>query len=226
MAIGHENAKATGRFLLNQAKELVAAGPSEDQRNQHVTSAEIFGGVARALIRYSTEEERDEVWETTLLPFLDDAILKMPTNLMSAFFDACRYAIHHMPPRYFYSLTTWFVGKVEGTLWQHEAAANDDLEESTVVTSAAMADRFAAQGKWLLLIQAVLAELDGEDDVGAACKLPWYCSSSSMEERSIGQLNGDGDEGNDVVEQIELGRLWKHINDRLTPILLRFFVTC
>ena len=220
LAIGHEDAKVTSRFLLDQAKELVAAGPSEDQRNQHVTSAEIFGGVARALIRYSTEEERDEVWETTLLPFLDDAILKMPTNLMSAFFDACRYAIHHMPPRYFYSLTTWCVGKVEGTLWQHEAAANDDLEESTVVTSAAMADRFAAQGKWLLLIQAVLAELDGEDDVGSACKLPWYCSSLSMEEMSIGQLNGDGDEGNDVVEQIELGRSWKHINDRLTPILL------
>lgn len=87
LAIGHENAKVTSHFLLEQAKELVASPPSEDQRNQQCTSAEIFGGVSRALIQYSTtDEERSEIWEKMLLPFLDEAVVKMPVNLVGAFF--------------------------------------------------------------------------------------------------------------------------------------------
>ena len=211
LAIGHGNAKVTSRYLLDQAKELVAAPPSEDQRNQHVTSAEIFGGVARALIRYSnTEEERDNIWDKMLLPFLDEAVVKVPTNMLSAFFDACRYGIHHFPPSYFFPLLKWVVSKVLQTLWKQEA--NGDAEESNGASSA-MDDRFALQGKWLVLIQAVLAELDSEDDLGAVCKLPWYhgvfCESNQVSE----------DETVTSAE-IELGKSWKYVNDRLTPCLL------
>ncbi len=86
-AIGHNNASATASILLEHAKELVSSPPSEDQRNQQVTSAEIFGGVGRALIQYCTNEaERNVIWDTVLLPFLDEAVVKMPTNLLGAFF--------------------------------------------------------------------------------------------------------------------------------------------
>jgi hypothetical protein len=37
-------------------------------------------------MQYSnTQEERDVVWEAILLPFLDEAVMKMPTNLLGAF---------------------------------------------------------------------------------------------------------------------------------------------
>ncbi len=90
-AIDHDNAKAAAAFLLEHAIVLVSSPPSEDQRNQQVTSAEIFGGVGRALIQYSaTEDERNFIWETMLLPFLDEAIVKMPTNLLGSFFGELR----------------------------------------------------------------------------------------------------------------------------------------
>ncbi|KAL7542119.1 hypothetical protein ACHAXR_011996 [Thalassiosira sp. AJA248-18] len=211
LAIGHDNAKVTSIFLLEQAKELVASPPSEDQRNQHATSAEIFGGVSRALIQYSsTEDESGAIWEEMLLPFLDEAIVKVPTNMLSAFFDACRYGIHHFPPSYFFPLLKWSVIKVKNTLWQREA--NDDAEESNGAASA-MADRFALQGKWLVFVQAVLAELDSEDDLGAVCKLPWYHDLFIEQNKS---------KEDDTVTpaEIELGQSWKYVNDHLTPCLM------
>ncbi|KAL9184901.1 hypothetical protein ACHAXT_002678 [Thalassiosira profunda] len=203
LAVGHDTAKATSRFLIEQAKELVASPPSEDQRNEQCTAAEIFGGVARALIQYShTEEEQNDLWEKVLLPFLGEAVAKVPTNLVGAFFDACRYAIHHFPSQRFLPLLQYSVAKVEETLWQHEASVT--LEEATggASGSSAMADRFALQGKWLVFVQAVLAELDSEDDLGAACKLPWYC----------------GGEATSGAE--DAGAAWQYVNERLTPCLL------
>jgi hypothetical protein len=86
VAIGHDNTKVVSCFLLDQAKDLVSSPPSEDQKNQQCTAAEIFGGVSRALMQYSnTQEERDVVWEAILLPFLDETVMKMPTNLLGAF---------------------------------------------------------------------------------------------------------------------------------------------
>jgi len=211
LAIGHDNAKTASCFLLKQAKELVASPPSEDQRNQQVTSAEIFGGCARALIQYSnTDDERNVIWETMLLPFLDEAVVKMPTDFLAAFYDACRYGIHHFPPSYFFPLLKWSVTKVQNTLWQHEV--NEDVEESNGAASA-MSDRFALQGKWLLIFQAVLVELDSEDDPGAAvCKLPWY-SSIFMGNEDI------KDTSTVTPTEIELGQSWKYVNDHLTPCL-------
>jgi hypothetical protein len=84
--IGHDNCKKSSTFLLDQAKELVSSPPSEDQKNQQCTAAEIFAGVSRALMQYSnTQNDRDVVWETILLPFLEEAVVKMPTNLLGAF---------------------------------------------------------------------------------------------------------------------------------------------
>ena len=213
LAIGHDNAKAASLMLLEQARELVASPPSEDQRNQQVTSAEIFGGIARALIQYSnTEDERNEIWETMLLPYLDEAVVKMPTNILGAYHDSCRYAIHHFPPNFFFPLLKWSATKVQKSLWQHEV--NQKVEESSGAASA-MDDRFALQGKWLLMFQSVLIELDYEDDLGAVTKPPFY--SDILE---IDRDKPEVEDGTFTSTEIELGKSWKYVNDLLTPCLL------
>ena len=212
LAIGHENAKAASEYLLAIAKELVASPPSEDQRNQQCTSAEILGGVCRAMLFYSkSPEESETIWETMLLPFLEDAVQKTPTYIMGAFFDACRYGIHHFPPNHFFPLLKFTVSKVQTTLWQR--GGDDDTEQGSGVATA-MADRFALQSKWLYFIQSVLIELDGEDDVGAASKFPWY---------TVGLLESKtapASEGSANKDEIELGQCWTHVSETLIPSLL------
>jgi len=204
LALGHDNAKAASKILLGHARELVASPPSEDQRNQQVTSAEIWSGVSRALIQYSSsDEDRTEIWNTLLLPFLDEAVVKMPTNVLGAYYDACRYAIHHFPPGYYFPLLTWSVLKVKKSLWQHEV--NEKVEESS------MDDRFALQGKWLLMFQAVIVELDYEDDIGATTKPPFYLDL--LDETKP-------DSTTSSTAELELGKSWKYVNDNLTPCLL------
>ena len=213
LAIGHDNAKISSKLLLDQARELVASPPSEDQRNQHVTSAEIFSGCSRALIQYSnTDEERDAIWETILLPFLEEAVVKMPTNILGAFYDAIRYAIHHFPPSYFFPALKWSVAKVRTSLWQNEG--NQIVEEGSAAAST-MDDRFALQGKWLLIFQAVLVELDYEDDTGATIKPPFY---SSIFDKNESQDNDDSIIATST--EMDLGKSWTYINDHLTPVLL------
>jgi len=145
-----------------------------------------------------------------LLPFVDEAVVKMPTTILAAFYDALRYGIHHFPPSYFFPLLKWSVTKVQNTLWQHEV--NEDADESKGAASA-MADRFALQGKWLLLIQAVLAELDNEGDSEAVCKSPFYADIF---------LEKNGTEEDDTVTptEIELGQSWNYVNNCLSPCLL------
>jgi hypothetical protein len=158
LAIGNDNVKVTCMFLLDKARELVSSPPSEDQRNQQCTAAEIFAGCAKALLHYCiSQDERDVIWETILLPFLEESVVKMPTNILGAFYDGCRYIIQHTPPNFF-PLLKWSISKVQSTLWQHE----EDVEDSSG-NGSAMADRFALQGKWMLVVQAVLVEIDCVD---------------------------------------------------------------
>jgi len=210
LAIGYENAKIAVGYLLAQAKELVASPPSEDQRNQQCTAAEIFGGVCRALLLYSTTpEDREIIWETLLLPFLEDAVQKTPTYIIGAYFDACRWGIHHFPPNHFFPLLKFTVVKVQTTLWQRDGVEETEQGSGAAAT---MADRFALQSKWLYFIQSVLIELDGEDDVGATSKQPWYTASLLHDTA----LAPDGSNG----EEIELGQCWTHVSEALIPSLL------
>ena len=211
LAIGRKEATAAGRVLLAQATKLVDAPPSEDQRNSQMTSAELFSGVARAFLLYcADDDERAKVWGETLLPFLDDAILKMPNMYISAFFDAVRYAIHSLPPSHFYPLLQWSVAKIEQTCWQHDTGNIEEADEPAA--SPAVADRFNVQSKWLFLIQAILAELDIDR---TNIKRPWYTgllaseSQGNDEARSQSSTTGDG-----------LGKSWEYVNQKLTPILL------
>jgi hypothetical protein len=99
---------------------------------------------------------------------------------------------------------------VQSTLWQHEV--NEDTEDSSCVGSA-MADRFALQGKWLLIFQAVLAEIDNEDDLGEVCKEPFYAGIFK-------DKNDPKVECTAMSTELEFGQSWKHVNDFLTPSLL------
>ena len=92
-------------------------------------------------------------------------------NFIAFYPDACRYIIHQSPPRYFFPLLKWSVAKVLNTLWQHEV--NEEADDSNGAGSA-MADRFALQGKWLLIFQAILVEIDYENDTGEICKEPFH----------------------------------------------------
>ena len=210
LAIGYENAKTAVGYLLAQAKELVASPPSEDQRNQQCTAAEIFGGVCRAMLLYSTTpEDREVMWDTLLLPFLEDAVQKTPTYIIGAYFDACRWGIHHFPPNHFFPLLKFTVTKVQTTLWQRDGV--EDTEQGSGAATA-MADRFALQSKWLYFIQSVLIELDGEDDVGATSKLPWY--TAGLMHNTVLASEGSN------YEELQLGQCWTHVSEALIPSLL------
>eukprot|EP00804_Cyclotella_cryptica_P029515 CCRYP_011313-RA/>CCRYP_011313-RA protein AED:0.03 eAED:0.02 QI:169/0.87/0.88/1/1/1/9/224/2315 len=206
LAIGRDHAKISAGYLLAYAKELVASLPSEDQRNQLVASAEIFAGVCRAMLKYSSIDEKASVWDILLLPFLDEAVPIMPNAFISAFFDAIRYGIHHFPPRFFHSLLKWCVVKVQGTLWQHEMA-KEDVEDS-----GKLSDRFTLQSKYLLLVQAVLIELDSDDDTGAACQLPWYTNMLLRSPRRYSLVA--------TSAEAELGQSWQYVSSNLIPCLL------
>jgi hypothetical protein len=235
LAIGLNSATMSATSLLTYGRELVAAPPNEDQRNQLVASAEIFGGVCRALLKYESVNSQSSIWNEMLLPFLDEAIQKMPTAFISAFFDAIRYGIHHFPPRLFQPLLKWCVTKVQGmsfllcfiyqanvyshrldnisgTLWQHE----NDKED--VEDGGKMADRFALQSKYLLLCQAVLIELDSDDDIGAACLNPWYTNILLNYSRGSSQMRRESCDTTSA--EAELGQSWKYVSENLIPYLL------
>lgn len=234
LTIGQSSANTSASFLLTYGRELVSAPPNEDQRNKLVASAEIFGGVSRSLLKFSVFHQTSKIWEETLLPFLDEAVQKMPTAFIAAYFDAIRYGIHHLPPTLFQPLLTWCVSKVQGkllhtlsfrdslasvfnmkydvsgTLWQHENN-NYDFDDG-----GKMADRFALQSKYLLLAQAVLIELDSDDDIGAVCMKPWYTYIFLNQGRKPRRKSTF----DSVSAEAELAQAWNYVSKSLIPCLL------
>jgi hypothetical protein len=175
-----------------------------------------------------------------LLPFLNDAVPKMPTAFITAFFDAVRYGIHHFPPIVFRSLLKWCVTKVQGkkirlcqyfdktyqvnvnlcntlvstfsgTWWQHETGKEE------VDVSGKLANRFTLQSKYLLLTQDVLIKLVSEDDVGAACQRPWYTSLLVSQKEGPPGCRSSYDM---KAAEAELGLSLKYVSKSLIPYLL------
>ncbi len=118
--------------------------------------------------------------------------------------------IHQSPPSYFFPLLKWSVGKVLGTLWQHEV--NEEEDDSNGAGSA-MSDRFALQGKWLLIFQAVLVEIDYENNAGEICKEPFYAGIFM-------DKNDPNVECTAPSTELILGQSWKHVNEVLSPCIL------
>eukprot|EP00566_Odontella_aurita_P004325 CAMPEP_0113531630 /NCGR_PEP_ID=MMETSP0015_2-20120614/3603_1 /TAXON_ID=2838 /ORGANISM="Odontella" /LENGTH=2326 /DNA_ID=CAMNT_0000430487 /DNA_START=10 /DNA_END=6990 /DNA_ORIENTATION=- /assembly_acc=CAM_ASM_000160 len=225
--IGKADALTAAGYLLDHARELAGSPPSEDQRNQLCTSAEIFAGVCRAMLQMSIPEEIPELWKGLLLPFLDDAIAKVPISHQGSFFDASRYGIHHFPPRYFFDLTQWIIEKIAKTLWQKEAGQSTESthsdpsesissEQMTNMQSSSKtsssADGFTTQSKWLFLVSSILIELDGETDLGAVRQLPWY-TESLLRASHVDRMSSRNQEDYLLTS-------WTLVSERLLPLLL------
>jgi len=138
----------TKHYFLSCIKVLINALPSEDQRNQHIASSEVFAGITRFMLVRS-----DEGWETRLLPFIREMIPKIPLSLIAAYFDALSYAIHDLPYEKYEKLVSKLVQEVELSL-----NPNDSL-----VTQSLMIDGFSLQCKWLHLMISVINDVDSSE---------------------------------------------------------------
>eukprot|EP00550_Attheya_septentrionalis_P002489 CAMPEP_0198284816 /NCGR_PEP_ID=MMETSP1449-20131203/4226_1 /TAXON_ID=420275 /ORGANISM="Attheya septentrionalis, Strain CCMP2084" /LENGTH=2325 /DNA_ID=CAMNT_0043982031 /DNA_START=25 /DNA_END=7002 /DNA_ORIENTATION=- len=184
LSIGRENASIATEHFLAFAKEMAATPPSEDQRNEQCTAAEIFAGVCRTMMELEVDPHaRVEAWKNSMIPFLDEVIPKTPTGQMGIYYDSLRYAIHQFPSGHYLPLTEWIIEKVVSTLWQPDIGLDDEVSEEVGEPAAgaslgvAATDGFAYQSKWLFLATAILVELNDETEEGIVNKIPWYKDS-------------------------------------------------
>lgn len=174
-----ETATVASRHLLIFAKEIADAPPSEDQRNQQITSAEIFGGVCGSFLRRASNVYASE-WDDVLLTHLDDVMEKTPFSLSGAYFDAIRYALQFCPPTSFFPLTRWLVERIRSTLWQPSLTSTSNVNQDddqllmSVNASYHGNEGFTAQSKWLYLFTAVLIEMDESEAGSTAREGHWY----------------------------------------------------
>jgi len=208
--VGSDGSKITANFLLDDAKVLAAAPPSEDQRNQHVTSAEVFGGVSRGLLQLHNGERANKIWKCILLPYLEETIPKIPISIAGAYFDAFRYGIQYSDSQSFLALTNWVVENVESSIWQSTGnnESNDDTSTDGNDSSTANvgSEGFTLQSKYLYLASALLVELDAyhhSRDIH-----PWY--TGKLSNAPSYQLG----------ENVEISKSWRLIKEKLLPLLL------
>ena len=219
--LGEKDAIIISKNLLSFAKEMAASPPSEDQRNQQCTSAEIFAGVTRAIIQMMDGDPLTDVWNTQLIPFLVESIPKFPISLSGAYFDSIRFAIQFSPPHKFYPLTQWLLVKVEETLWQPKSEQktlvddtgneSKEAEESLANGPSQGTEGFTAQSKWLYLCAALLVELDETEIDSTIFKSRWYTKGLS---ESPVMMDTDAPSTESLKES------WKLVNERLLPRLV------
>jgi hypothetical protein len=219
LGLSETDALVVARHLISFSKEMAASPPSEDQRNQQCTSAEIFAGVGRACLQILSDHKLEEFWGSDLLPFLDEVIPKIPISLSGAYFDSVRFAIQFSPPNKFYPMTNWLFCKIEGSLWEPKSGS-DLLESATTENGDQQAkngaaaqgtDGFTAQSKWLYLCCALLVELDETEVDGALSRIPWYTKF----------LADTGDLMDTEMQTVEdLQKSWKLVSDKLLPRLI------
>ena len=219
LGLNESDSLVAARHLLSFSKEKAASPPSEDQRNQQCTSAEIFAGVCRAFLQTLGDETIHDFWKTDLLPFLDEVVTKIPISLSGAYFDAVRYAIQFSPPNRFYSMTEWLFSKIEGSLWepkkgiqdQEESFQSESGDQQGRIGSAQGTDGFTAQSKWLYLCCALLVELDETEIDGSMSHVPWYTKFLTD---TANQMDTEPHTAEDLKKS------WRLVSDKLLPRLL------
>ena len=222
-SVSRETADKAVGYLLAETKGMAAAPPNEDQRNQQITSAEIFGGICGYFIRHSGIDV-SAVWKLTLLPHLEDVMSKIPFSLSSAYFDAIRYSIQFAAPKHFFALTEWLVDRVETTLWQPQSCRDEATEVESSKDSSSPSNHgtdqgFTTQSKWLYLFSAVLIEMDDSEVDGAMARSSWY-TSQLVEDCSM-----DLETPNSELE-ISWNLVIKRLLPRLTAALGHPFDSC
>ena len=83
--------------------------------------------------------------------------------------------------------------------------------------SGKQADRFSLQSTYLILVQAVLIELDSNYDIAAVCRNPWYTNILLDNEKGNHERK---DLFDDTKDGIELGQSWMFVSQSLIPYLL------
>jgi len=209
LRLGKKDGTTAAKYLLAFATQLASSPPSEDQRNQQCTSAEIFAGVCRALLKMYENDASINVWGDIFLPYLDDAIPKIPVSFIGAYFDSLRFSLQFSAPNAFYPLTVWLFSKVEATLWQSKGPAGENEADG-----AAAEKGFTAQSKWLYLSCALLIEIDETEVDGTMTKIPFYTkglceSTNACLDRSVGR-----------VSEEDLKKSWDQVNNQLLPRLV------
>lgn len=215
LGLNEEDATTAAKYLLAFAREMAASPPSEDQRNQQCTSAEIFAGITRAFLQMLSDENLDSLWKTDLLPFLDDVVSKIPISLSGAYFDCVRFSIQFSPPRRFYPMTSWMFDKIEGSLWDPKKAKGNTSEEDEMDQQGKNGtkqgtDGFTSQSKWLYLCCALLVELDETEVDGSMRRTPWYTSYLS-------DALGIPEPASQT--EADMQQSWKLISEKLLPRL-------
>ena len=192
--------------------ELAASPPSEDQRNQQITSAEIYAGLCGYYIRSS--KMSNKLWTDQFLPHLDDVMAKIPFSLCGAYCDAIRYALQFAPSESFYPLTVWLIEKVESTLWQPDPLSKEKSPEIVAQTgngsSLPGSEGFTAQSKWMYLLSSVIIEMDETEIDGLLRTPPWYQE----------KLLSGGDVAMNGASPNSRASSWQLVIDRLLPRLI------
>jgi hypothetical protein len=141
-----------------------------------VTSAEIFAGVSRGLLLLF-DDQVTSLYKSTLLPFLEEVVPKIPISIAGAYFDAFRFGIQFCDSKLFLPLTSWVIENVESSLWQ---STGDDKDEGVVGSgdtngqTSVGSEGFTLQSKYLYLASSLLVELDAY--IGVQHTNPWYTS--------------------------------------------------
>jgi len=217
VGLGATDAITISGFLLTFSKEMAASPPSEDQRNSQCTSAEIFAGIVRGFMLILDDENLRKVWESDLIPYLEEVIPKIPISLSGAYFDSIRFAIQFSPPNRFYPLTLWLFGKIEETLWEPksgqesmEGSENEAEGQNGKSGSSQGTDGFTTQSKWLYLCCALLVELDETEMDTNMSRIPWYTSS-------LANVPEEMDSGPASTQSLK--ESWKLVSEKLLPRL-------
>jgi proteasome activator subunit 4 len=203
-AVNKDMAAEAVKGLLQAAKEMVEAPPNEDQKNQQVTSAEVFAGICGYIVR-SPGDNRTQ-WVSLLLPYLDDVVAKIPFVLSAAYFDALRYALQFANTGSFIVLTEWLVDKILSTLWEPQTGL--DLEGIALSITTAGTEGFTIQSKWLYLLSSVLIEMDDSEIDGSLSASSWY--SSQLTDLSAMDVD---------LSATDLENSWDLVIDKLLPKL-------
>ena len=212
--VDSETANIAALHLLEFANDMISSLPSEDQRNQQITAAEIFGGICGSFFRQPGQTYRFE-WHDVLQSHLEDGIGKIAFALSGAYFDSLRYALQFSPPEKVVALTNWVIDKLITNLWQpprNETFIDvGKVLETNLLSPAQGTEGFTTQSKWLYLFTAVLTEID-DSVIKVAIHGFWYKSSLLSDANAEQKLQVSDDPA--VLDT------WRSIFDSVLPSIL------
>ena len=141
-------------LFFSQAMNLTSGSPSEDQKNQMYTAAEIFAGISHGLLSQQPRNMTcDSFWNVIVLPIFESILSKVPSHFVNVYSDALRFIIKDASSSQLELLMRWIVMKMENSLWQEK-------NETVSIDPSISIEGFAEQSKWIGLSCAMLAEVD------------------------------------------------------------------